>query len=141
MRDTNNNYVKYTYYKSDGQIYPLAVIYTGNGATDGVMEVDFVRSPRPDPMASNKTGFAVASYSRISEIDAKVNGALVHKYVFGYTVGDNNSRTLLTSVTETGQDESGGYIVTLPATTYSYQTATNSNNSAWTQQYCDGFSG
>ena len=37
----NNNYIKYTYNKDSGQIYPSQIIYTGNGVTDGDITIDF----------------------------------------------------------------------------------------------------
>ena len=33
MRDTNDNYVRYEYFKDAGQIYPWKVKYTGSGTT------------------------------------------------------------------------------------------------------------
>src|SRR5262249_55810865 len=40
VRDTNSNYITYNYFKDAGQIYPSSVLYTGNGSTDGIFEVD-----------------------------------------------------------------------------------------------------
>ncbi|MDQ7814929.1 MAG: DUF2341 domain-containing protein [Patescibacteria group bacterium] len=118
-RDTNDNYIKYTYTKESGQIYPSSIIYTGNGETDGIFEVDFVTSTRDDIATSTKTGFDVRSEHRISEIDVKVGGSLVRSYSFGYEAGDNGYRSLLATVVETGVDESEDPIVS-PTTTFSY---------------------
>jgi RHS repeat-associated protein len=126
VRDTNDNYIRYTYYKDAGQIYPASILYTGNGSTDGIFELDFLRESRTDSATSWKTGFPVATKSRINEIDVKINGTLTHKYVLTYTTGDNGSVSLLTGVTESGADESGA-TSTLPATTFTYR----SNNVGW----------
>ena len=35
VRDTNGNYIKYTYTRDSNEIYPSQIIYTGNGVNDG----------------------------------------------------------------------------------------------------------
>jgi VCBS repeat protein/virulence plasmid B protein len=127
VRDTNDNYISYSYYKNAGQIYPESITYTGHGSSDGIFEIDFLRESRVDSATSWHTGFPVASNSRISEIDAKVNGTLVHKYVLSYGTSANGGTSLLGSVTETGYDEASSP-VTLPATTFTYA----SNTPGWT---------
>jgi RHS repeat-associated protein len=133
VRDTNDNYIKYEYYKSNGQIYPSAIKYTGNGSTDGIFEVDFLRESRNDAVTVDKTGFAVTSSSRIYEIDIKVNGTWSKKYALAYSAGNNGKTSLLTSITESGQDDSSN-VITLPATSFTYQThATDwTKNTSWT---------
>jgi len=49
VRDLNDNYIKYEYYKNDGQIYPSKVKYTGYNTTDGIFEVEFLRESRMHP--------------------------------------------------------------------------------------------
>jgi len=61
VRDTNNNYISYTYYKDAGQIYPSTIKYTGNGVSDGIFEVDFLREARTDTATSSAAGFVVNS--------------------------------------------------------------------------------
>ena len=39
IRDTNNNYVKFTYAKDSNDIYPSQILYTGNGSTDGIFKI------------------------------------------------------------------------------------------------------
>ncbi len=128
IRDTNDNYVRYEYFKDAGQIYPSRVVYTGSGTTDGVLEVAFLREANPGAVKNYRTGFAVTSSYRVNEIDTKVNGGWVKKYILGYQTANTSTHSLLNSITESGQDELGN-VKTLPATTFSYQT-TNRN---WTQ--------
>lgn len=123
VRDTNNNYIKYEYYKDGGQIYPSQITYTGNNTTDGVLQVVFSRQSRTDVGTSYKEGFLVTTSYRINEIQTKVNGTWVRKYTFAYTTGDNSTRSLLSSITESGQDESSN-VTTLPATSFTYNTST-----------------
>jgi RHS repeat-associated protein len=120
VRDTNNNYIRFEYYKDSGQIYPYKIYYTGNGTTEGIFQVEFSRESRPDVITSYKTAFLVQTNYRISQIQSKVNGTWVHQYVLAYTSGSNTKRSLLSSVTEAGQDESGGGTTTLPAVTFEY---------------------
>jgi RHS repeat-associated protein len=122
VRDTNNNYIKYQYYKDGDQIYPSAIIYTGNNTTDGIFEVDFSRELRPDVATSSAQGFPTVTRYRILDIQAKVNGTWVRKYVLGYTAGVNGLRSMLSAVTQSGQDESGN-VLTLPAMQLNYQTS------------------
>jgi RHS repeat-associated protein len=132
VTDTNNNTITYSYFNDSGQIYPSSTLYTGNGSSTGIFEVDFLRTSSTDNATSSWTGFGVKSNYRVSEIDAKVNGTWVRKYALAYTTGDNGSTTLLSSITESGQNASGT-VVTLPAATFSYQTQTPgwTSSSTW----------
>lgn len=127
IRDANDNYISYAYFKDAGQIYPSVVKYTGNGSTDGIFEVDFQRAVRTDNSPSFNTGFSVVSNYYISEINAKVNGSLATKYALSYAVSNNSNRSLLKSITMSGQD-SNGNITNLPPATFDYQ----SSGSGWT---------
>ena len=132
IRDTNNNYIKYTYYKDAGQIYPASIIYTGNGTTDGIFEIDFLRQSCSDVMTSFKAGFGVTSNYRIYEVDIKVNSTLQHKYALAYTSGGNGTRSTLTSITESGVDDSS-VTTTLPANAMVYRAQTTgwTSDSNW----------
>lgn len=126
VRDTNNNYIKYEYYKDAGQIYPSKIKYTGNNVTDGLFEVEFLRQSRTDVTKSYHAAFAVTTSYRINEIQAKVSGTWVRKYALSYTTGDNGTRSMLSSITESGQKEDGTGSISKPAISFQYQTATAS---------------
>ena len=126
IRDTNNNYITFSYYKDAGQIYPDAIKYTGSGSTDGVYEIDFLRTGRPDNViGSYDTGFAVTSNYYINEIDVKVNGNWVTKYTLNYGMNSTNTRSLLNSITATAQ-AADGTVTALPAQTFAYQNSISS---------------
>ncbi len=125
IRDTNDNYIKYTYYKDGGQIYPSQIVYTGHDATDGIFTVNFERSSRADINKSYKSTFLVTTNYRISEINVAVDSSWVRKYSLSYTVGDNSYRSLLNSVTESARDIDLNE-TSLPATVFSYQSSTSS---------------
>ncbi|MEK7564320.1 MAG: FG-GAP-like repeat-containing protein [Patescibacteria group bacterium] len=128
VRDTNDNYIEYTYYKDAGQIYPSQITYSGNGSTAGVLEVNFDRTSRTALPAFYNTGFAVTTSYRITEIRTEVNNIWARKYTLGYAIPDNGVGSLLDTIVESGQDDSST-IVTLPAVDFDYQASTRS----WTQ--------
>jgi RHS repeat-associated protein len=127
VEDTNGNNITYSYFTDSGQIYPSTVVYTGNGSSVGMFEVDFVRTASADNAPSFSTGFAVRSNYRIGEIDVQVSGSWVRKYVLSYAAGDNANTSLLESILRSGRD-SLGTVVSLPATAFSYQT----HSAGWT---------
>lgn len=123
VRDTNGNYIKYTYIKDNNQIYPHQIIYTGNGVTDGPITITFSTSTRPDPYISYKAGFNVTTKYRISQIQADVSGTWTHRYTLSYTTGNNGYRSLLSSIQQTGQDELANQL-SLPPITFGYISTT-----------------
>ncbi len=123
ITDTNGNTAVYNYVNDSGQIYPSSTVYTGTATSTGIFEVDFLKQSRPDTATSSFTGFGASSQYRINEIDAKVNGTWVRKYALGYTAGDNASTSLLSTITESGENASGT-VVTLPTSTFAYQRQT-----------------
>jgi YD repeat-containing protein len=122
MRDTNGNYIKYSYLRDNNVLYPYKITYTGNGTTDGISTLTFATSTRPDTRISFAGAFAATTTQRISEIDASVNNSVVRKYLLGYGTGHNGYRSLLTSVKEQGYDDNGN-LTSLPATTFTYSTS------------------
>lgn len=120
VKDTNNNYITYEYYKNNGQIYPSTIKYTRSTTTDGIFEVEFLREARTKPVVTHDLNFTATTTYRIYEIQAKINGSWVRKYTLSYTTGDNGDNQLLSQIVESGKDESGT-TVTLPAQTFAYQ--------------------
>ncbi len=129
IRDTNDNFIRYEYFKDQGQIYPSKIFYTGSGSTDGIFEVEFLRQTRSDASFSYRAGFKIQTNYRVNEIQAKINASWTRKYSIAYTLGDDSNRSLINSIVETGKDESSGLDVSLPATTFNYQ---NNASGSWT---------
>ncbi|MBI4992655.1 MAG: VCBS repeat-containing protein [Candidatus Magasanikbacteria bacterium] len=119
VRDTNDNYIKYEYFKNNGQIYPERIIYTGHGVVDGIFEVIFNREARADTSVMYNAGFKIRTQYRISNLTVKANGEWVRKYDFSYIAGDNGKRSLLSGIVESGNKD--GNIITLPPTAFTYQ--------------------
>lgn len=122
VRDSNDNYIKYQYFKDGNQSYPSSITYTGNGTTDGVLGVSFLRESRSDSTKFFKAGFPVTTAYRINEIDITINSVLSRKLAISYQVGDNGHKSLVSGVVETGYDEAASPTV-LPATAFEYQSS------------------
>lgn len=136
VRDKNDNFISYSYVTDSGQIYPATTTYTGHGSTDGIFSIEFIREGRADYATSSRAQFPVVAKYRIGEIQVKVNGTWVRKYTLSYDTGDNQKRSLLKSITESGQAESGGTL-SLPATSFAYQASTTNwtSNTSWRSPY------
>lgn len=72
-RDTNDNFIRYEYYKDSGQIYPDKIYFTGHDTIDGIFTVEFLREERADNLNSLATGFSVDTNYRVSEIKISVD--------------------------------------------------------------------
>ncbi len=130
VRDTNSNYASYTYFKDQGQIYPNTITYSGNNVTPGVFSVVFNRQARGDDIVSYETGFIATTSFRINQIETQQSSSWLQRYDLGYTTGANSNRSLLSSVTQSGRDESG-VVSSLPSTNFSYETQTTGDKQ-WT---------
>ena len=133
IRDTNDNFISYEYFKDRGQIYPLSIKYTGNGSTDGIFEADFQRIDRTDNFANYSTGFSVKSNYLIGEITANINNDWTNKYVLNYEKSQDANKSLLKSITTSGKNSSGN-IVSLAPSNFSYQNSTagfTPSNTSW----------
>ncbi len=126
VQDMNGNFITYTYYKNGGQIYPDTITYTSNGANTGIFTVTFSRTSRSDTITDATPGFVTTTNYVISRIESAVSGTWVHRYDLSYTTQSPSVRSLLSSVTESGQTNST--TTTLPAETFTYQ---NTVAGAW----------
>jgi Salmonella virulence plasmid 65kDa B protein len=120
VRDTNNNYIKYTYLRDGNQLYPYHITYTGYGSTDGPFTIAFATSTRTDVKVDYSPGFTATTSSRISQITAAVNGTNARQYNLSYTTGNNGYRSLLSGLGEIGWDDNG-VLATTPTTTFNYE--------------------
>ncbi len=132
VRDTNDNYLRYEYFKDAGAVYPARVVYTGSGNSDGIFSVDFFREGRTDVAEHYRPGFKVATNFRINRIETSVSGSWVRRYNFTYGLADDSASSKIISILESGRDEASGAVVTLPAQTFSYQASTGQFTEATT---------
>ncbi len=120
VRDTNNNFISYSYSRDEEQMYPETITYTGFGETPGAFKVEFSKIPRNDALVSYSTGFLVKTNFIINSITTKINNEWLRKYDLNYVSGDNGIKSMLGSITESGRDEQNN-VDALPATQFSYQ--------------------
>jgi hypothetical protein len=105
VQDTNGNYVEYQYVKDEGKAYLSRINYTGNiiGAAP-TNTVEFTLESRDDIFSSYISSSKILTAKRLKEIQAKVNGDLVWRYVLEYASSQDTDRSLLNSITQFGAD-------------------------------------
>ena len=102
----NGNYMTISYFKDQGQIYPDQIQYTGNqdSGDSPYATVDFISESRTDVPSSYITAHSVVTAYRLKEIDIKVDGNRVRKYLLDYNYSSKTNRSLLESVMRYGSD-------------------------------------
>ncbi len=121
VRDTNDNFIRYEYFKNNGQIYPSEIFYTGHGANDGIFEVVFTREAFDMSPKMYYSMFEVKSNFRIKNVEVLQNGQWIQKYNLDYTKADNGYRQLLSSVTESARDIATGQVLYKSPTEFVYK--------------------
>ncbi len=126
IRDTNDNVIRFTYFKDEQEIYPFKIFYTGHGENNGIFEIEFIRALRTDSIIRYYSGFPITTRYRISSIVARISAVISGKYDIEYVSGDNDTRSMLRSISETGYSETG-QSTSFPPTIFEYnKTAGNS---------------
>lgn len=121
IRDTNDNYIKFEYFKDNGQIYPETITYTGNGSTDGIFTVNFELDEYEVSPDMYYADFAIKTDYRIERIEIQEDTEWVRRYDLAYSLGDAGYRSLLESVTESGRDIDTNETVTKDPTIFTYK--------------------
>jgi RHS repeat-associated protein len=128
IEDTNGNFITFTYFRDNGQIYLDHIDYNGN-------QINFYREDRDDKPAMFTSNFSIKTSKRLKTIDVLANGATIRKYELSYDTdpakpGDQYSvktgRSLLSTVTQYNKD--GG---SLPAIKLSYSSGNNFVTREW----------
>jgi YD repeat-containing protein len=129
--DTNGNQIKYVYDKSQGQIYPSEIRYTGANTEQGIYKISFLREMRTDISTSYESGFRVETNERIKEVQVFSNDNWIKKYDFSYGIGSNGYRSLLSSVTQSTKGSSGDITVLKPIEFFYSQNTPSWEESEW----------
>lgn len=138
VRDTNDNYIRFTYFTDSNQIYLSGIYYTGHGVAsvlnDGPFTVDLVYENRTDSMVSYRTGFRVTTGKRLNTVTVSVDGEPSERvWELNYTAGDNTVRSLLESITMSATNVEGDD-VTLEPTTFEYSSSHPDGTLDWEEQ-------
>ena len=126
--------VAYTTYTSpdtglaERTIYPTSITYNGHANINGYSAsytgthtISFGTEIRPDRRSSYRWGFRTEQTRRLTNIVCQVGTQKIWRYAIGYTTSTATKRSLLSSVTVYGSDDS----TALPAQTFTYQQHTN----------------
>ncbi|MFA5127231.1 MAG: LamG-like jellyroll fold domain-containing protein [Patescibacteria group bacterium] len=137
IRDTNDNFVRYEYYKDSGQIYPKKIFYTGSGVTDGIYEVDFQPFASGSLTQNNianssyQTGFEVKTQYLLDRIEIKVEGQIKTVYDLVQHLNETSSKYLLQSIVPQFYNGGAGFTKDQVDFQYSYQATTYSATSQY----------
>lgn len=124
VEDRNGNFITYTYSKTDGNIYPDTIRYTGHGVNAGLYEVRFIPETRPT-YTDYSRGFKAQNTQRINSIEVYSyhtgNPVFIYEYDISY-IPVNSAVELLSSITQkNGANQ-------LPPTTFSYYDGTENED-------------
>ncbi len=130
VEDLNGNFMTISYQKEQGEVYPKHIDYTGHRPNNEppFARVTFSYQNRDDQTVSYRTGFKVATTLRLTSIESSVQGNLMAKYGFVYQESPETHRSLLSRVTQYGDDGS----TALPSTTFAYSNNQTTFSSAKT---------
>jgi RHS repeat-associated protein len=105
-------------------IYPTSITYNGHasingyGATyTGQNTISFGTEIRPDRRVSYRWGFRTEQNRRLTNIVCQVGSQKVWRYAIGYTTSKATERSLLSTLTVYGSDDT----TALPTQTFTYQ--------------------
>ena len=120
VEDLHGNFMTYTYFTEEGQIYPDTIRYTQHGQVSGIYEVRFVWRSRPSYIAYSR-GFKTINKYLLDKIDIYKNEGgekeVIYTYDFDYDV-INNAIQELRSITHYGQTQA------FPPTLFTYYDGT-----------------
>lgn len=118
ITDLRENYMTINYFQDQGQIYPLAIQYTGKqGGELPAHTIDFIYESRNDTFSDYRSNFEVKTTKRLSAIDVNANGERARKYELGYFYSPHTACSLLTTVTQYSSDG----VTALPPLVFEYQ--------------------
>jgi len=129
-------------------IYPTQITYNGhtslngyNASASGNCTISFATEIRPDERNSYRWGFRAEQNRRLTNIVCQVGSQKVWRYALGYTTSTATGRSLLSSVTAYGSDDS----TYLPVQTFTYQQnpkgVSFGATAAWTNMILSDLSG
>lgn len=116
IEDANTGLVTFNYITNGNRVYPYAITY-------GPVSVTLSYDTRPDPTTHYDAGFAVATTMRLHSVTVDINSAVssgeYRLWTLGYGAGDNGTRSLLSTVYESGVSPEG-VETELPTVDFSY---------------------
>jgi YD repeat-containing protein len=130
ITDPNGNTIRYRYDESNsnnnvGAVYLRNIKYNN----DQQREIEFIREPNPHAYLTIVQGSEHLLAERLRQIDVRVSGNLVRRYVLTYQANGLETNSLLSRITEYGSDGTSA----LPDTIFTYQEREDGfeNGRAW----------
>ena len=120
VEDMHGNDMVFTYQKSNNRLRPLRVEYTGNSLINNDLPyaaVEFDWEARTDTSSSHIAGFSSEIQQRIHRIRTLAQGRIVREYEISYDYSELSERSLITQMTEYGDDG----VSSKPALSFDYQ--------------------
>lgn len=120
ISDANGNEAYFTYSKDGNQLYLSQISYNANINAPQIAathNVNFILEDRTDQTINFQPGFRVTTQKRLKEITVKIGATKVRRYALGYSTSSCSNRSLLTTVTMYGADDTS----TLPPIHLTYQ--------------------
>ena len=118
IEDPSGNYIEFSYFKHEGQIYLDQIDYTRHDTALPTNSVKFLRDngTRPDAPVMYRLNFPVRTAYRLDTIEVTAAGNPVRSYKISYAITAITSQSLISSVQQVGKDG----ISTMPATQMDY---------------------
>jgi len=118
-RDTNGNYVAFSYTSDQGKAYLYKIEYTGNtNGTPPTNTVEFTLESRDDISSSYISGVKISIAKRLKEVSMSVDQSPAWRYALEYENSRDTGRSRITSITQFTSDGKS-----YPAQTFHYQDA------------------
>lgn len=145
VRDRRSNFytIEYQQNAARGEIYPVAMRYTGNSAAGGFAPYHSVRfiydaADRLDPLEGYVVGVPVSSRKRLNKVQAVMDTAAdgtggldVREWRLTYRINPVNGRSLVETIQDCARlaKDGGSAYECMPATSFQYSERTEADNS------------
>ncbi|HPL93082.1 MAG TPA: FG-GAP-like repeat-containing protein [bacterium] len=118
IQDKNANYVLFRYENLNGVAWLSRVTYTHRGMETPLYELRFFYSARQNYQKLYNYEFLQNFNRKLNNIQLSVGGVALRNYQF--SIQENAGVLLLTSITQSGKNQTSGLWENLPATTFEY---------------------
>jgi YD repeat-containing protein len=89
VEDRHGNFMKFSYFKEGGSVYPENIFYTGHGSDDGIYKIEFKRKSRI-PYVEYKKGFKSENRYLLDSINVFFTGDGADQLIRTYEITHQN---------------------------------------------------
>ncbi|MBU1941108.1 MAG: autotransporter domain-containing protein, partial [Candidatus Thermoplasmatota archaeon] len=111
VEDVHGNTIDYSYTKENNNHQLKEVLWGGNeyNNLDHLFKVDLIYEDRPDVFSAYEGLMEIKNTERLKSINISANNQNVREYILNYSIGDNQTRSLLGSIDIKSYDDLGNY--------------------------------